>query len=53
MKKIKRMAYIFAKRLVLSIIRGKCGNKFDKIFNEDESIEMLKTLVLTENIQIR
>ena len=47
------MAYIFTKRLVLSIIRGKCGNKFENIFNKDESIEMLKTLVLTENIQIR
>ena len=34
------MSYIFEKTLVLSIICSKCENKDEKIFKEEESIEI-------------
>ena len=40
----------YKKTLVLSIICSKCRNEEDKIFKEDKSIEILKTLGLIENI---
>ena len=36
--------------LVLSIICGKCKKEDEKIFKEEESIEILKILGLIENI---
>ena len=36
--------------LVLSIICSKCDNEDEKIFENEKSIETLKTLGLTENI---
>ena len=36
--------------LVLSIIRSKCKNEEEKIFKEEDSIEILKSFGLIENI---
>ena len=44
------MWYIFEKTLVLSIICSKSKNEDEKIFKEEESIEILKMLGLMENI---
>ena len=41
---------MFGKRLVLSIICDNCGSKNKKTFEEEESLEILKTLDLTKNI---
>ena len=38
------------KKLILSIICSKCKNKNEKIFKEEESVEVLKILGLVENI---
>ena len=46
----KPKIHIFEKALVLSIISCKCKNKDEKIFKEEESIEILKILALIENI---
>ena len=35
----------------LSIVYSKYGNEYDKIFKEEESIEMLKLLGLITNIE--
>ena len=40
------ISYIFDKALVLSIIRAKCCSKDEKIFKEEESIEISKILNL-------
>ena len=45
-----KILYIFGKTLVLSIICSKCKNEDEKIFKEEESIEILKILGLVENI---
>ena len=42
--------YIFEKRLVLSIICSKCENEDEKIFEKEESIEILKIIGLIKNI---
>ena len=43
--------HIFLKKtLVLSVIWSKCENEDKKIFKEEESIEIRKTLGLIENI---
>ena len=42
--------YILEKTLVLSNICSKCKNENEKIFKEEESIEIIKILVLIENI---
>ena len=44
------MWYILEKTLVLSIICSKSKNEDEKIFKEEESIEILKMLGLMENI---
>ena len=41
---------MIGKTLVLSIIWSKCKNENEKIFKEEESIEILKILGLIENI---
>ena len=43
--------YTFDKILVLSIICGKCGNEDQKIFKEEEAIEILKIRYLIINTQ--
>ena len=40
----------YKKTLVPSIICRKCKNKNEKLFEEEESIEILKILGLIENI---
>ena len=40
-----KILYIFEETLFLSIICSKCGNDNEKIFIEEESIEILKCLV--------
>ena len=41
-----KISYIFDKTLVLSIIGSKCDNNNERIFKEEESIEILKVLDL-------
>ena len=45
-----KTSYFLEKTLVLSIICSKCKNEDEKIFKEEESIEILKILGLTEDI---
>ena len=45
-----KISYIFKKTLSLSIVYSKCGHEYEKIFKEEESIEILKILGLIENI---
>ena len=45
-----KISYILEKTLVLSIVCSKCKNEDEKIIKEEESIEILKTLSLIENI---
>ena len=39
-----KISYILEKTLVLSIIGSKCKNEVEKLFKEEESIEILKIL---------
>ena len=45
-----KISYLLEKTLVLSIICSKCKNEDEKLFKEEESIEILKILGLTENM---
>ena len=45
-----KISYLLEKTLVLSIICSKCKNEDEKLFKEEESIEVLKILGLIENI---
>ena len=45
-----KISYFLEETLVLSIICSKCKNEDEKIFKEEESIEILKILGLIENI---
>ena len=47
-----KILYLLEKTLVLSIICSKCKNEDEKIFKEEESIEILKILGLIEKIYI-
>ena len=40
-----KISYLLKKILVLSIICSKCKNEDEKLFNKEESIEILKILV--------
>ena len=42
----------FQKILSLSIVYRKCGHKYEKIFKEEESIEILGILGLINNIEV-
>ena len=46
-----KISYLLEKTLVLSIIGSKCKNEDEKIFKEEESIEILKILGLINNIE--
>ena len=46
----KLKIYLLEKTLVLSIICSKCKNEDEKIFKEEESIEILKISGLINNI---
>ena len=45
-----KISYILDKTLVLSIICSKCKNEDEKIFKEEEWIEILKIFSLIGNI---
>ena len=45
-----KISYILEKILILSIICCKCRNEDEKIFKEEESIEILRILGLFKNI---
>ena len=44
------ISYLLENALVLSIICSKCKNEDEKIFKEEDSIEILKLLGFIENI---
>ena len=46
-----KISYLLEKALVLYIILSKCKNEDEKIFTEEESIEILKILGLINNIE--
>ena len=46
-----KISYLLEKALVLYIIFSKCKNEDEKIFKEEESIEILKILGLINNIE--
>ena len=49
LKKLK--CYIFKKKILnLCIVYSKCSHKDEKIFKEEESIEILKILALISNL---
>ena len=50
LKKIK-ISFVLKKSLNLSIVYRKCGHEYKKIFQEEESIEILKILGLFNNIE--
>ena len=50
-KKLKY--YIFKKTLSISIVYGKCGHEYEKIFKEEESVEILEMLGLINNIVLQ
>ena len=45
-----KISYLLEKTLVLSIICSKCINEDEKIFKEEDSIEIIKILGLINNI---
>ena len=45
-----KISYIFEKTLVLSITCSKCKRDDEKMFKEEESIEILKIVGLVESI---
>ena len=47
---LKPLKYIF-KKLSLSIVYSKYGHEYEKIFKEEELIEILKILGLINNIE--
>ena len=47
-----KILYILEKTLVLSNICSKCKNEDEKIFKEEESIEILKILVFFKNASL-
>ena len=48
--KILKISYILDKTIVLSIICSKCENEVEEMFQEEESIEILKFLGLIKNV---
>ena len=44
------ISYILEKTVVLSIVSNKCKNEDEKMFKEEESIEVLYILGLIKNI---
>ena len=50
-RKKTKVSYILKKKLSLSIVYSKCGHEYQKIFKEEESINILKILGLNNNIE--
>ena len=46
----KIITYLLEKTLVVSFVCNKCKNEDEKLFKEEESIEIFKLLGLIENI---
>ena len=46
-----KISLLLEKELVLSVICNKCKNEDEKIFKEEESIEMLKMFSLISNLE--
>ena len=46
-----KISYLFVKTLLLSIVCSKCNNEDEKMFKEEESIEISKDLGLINNIE--
>ena len=46
-----KITYLLEKALLLSIICSKCKNEDEKIFKEEDSIEIVKILALINNIE--
>ena len=46
-----KISYIFRKALSLCIVHSKCVHEYEKIFKEEESIEIIKILGLINNIE--
>ena len=46
-----KISYIFKKSLSLPIIYSKCDHEYEKIFKEEESIEIIKIIGLIINIE--
>ena len=46
-----KISYIFDKAYAFSVIFGYCSSEGKKIFKEEESIEILKTLGLINNMK--
>ena len=49
-KNLKQLKYYIFKKSI-SIVYSKCGNEYQKLFKEEESIEILKILGLINNIE--
>ena len=49
--RISNKTKIYKKSLSYSIVYSKCGQEYEKIFKEEESIEILKILCLINNIE--
>ena len=47
-----KISYLLEKPVVLSIISSKYKNEDEKLFQEEESVQILKILGLTENIEL-
>ena len=45
-----KISFLLQKALALSIFCSKCKNKYEKLFKDEESTEILKILGLIENI---
>ena len=45
-----KISYLSEQTIVLSIICSKCNNNDEKLFKVEESMEILKTLRLIENV---
>ena len=48
----RKLSYLLEKKLVLSISCSQCKKEDKNLFKEEEYIEILKILGLTENIQL-
>ena len=45
-----KISYLLKKALLLSIISSKCNNGYERIFTEEDSIQILKVFGLIQNI---
>ena len=45
-----KISCVFGKTLVFSIICSKCENEVEKLFKEEEPVDILKILGLSKNI---